>query len=63
MVSENPLIQITLLCFVPKGDVFHMKALNRHILVLNTLEMTNEFFEKRWAKYSDRPRLPMVIDL
>ena len=40
-----------------------MKALNRHIIILNTMEAVYEIFERRSAMYSDRPRMPMVKEL
>lgn len=45
------------------GDLIHMKVLDKHILVINSLEAANELFDKRSAKYSDRPDLPMLVDL
>ena len=40
-----------------------MKVLDKHVLILNSFEATNELFEKRSAKYSDKPHMPMLVDL
>ena len=40
-----------------------MKVLDKHVVVLNSLEAVNELFERRSAKYSDRPDFPMLVDL
>ena len=45
------------------GEIVHAKVLNKHVIILNTLEAVNEIFEKRSANYSDRPRMPMVKEL
>jgi cytochrome P450 len=50
-------------CMSSSGDVVHAKALDKHIIVLNTLEATNDLLEKRSSKYSSRSRLPMVNEL
>lgn len=45
------------------GDVFSYEVLGQRIIVLNSLEATQELFEKRSANYSDRPRMPMICEL
>ncbi|KAF5327811.1 hypothetical protein D9619_004578 [Psilocybe cf. subviscida] len=45
------------------GDVFSFEALGQRIIVLNSLESTQELFERRSANYSDRPRMPMLLEL
>ncbi|KAF5313822.1 hypothetical protein D9619_013035 [Psilocybe cf. subviscida] len=45
------------------GDVFSFKVLGQRIIVLNSLEAAQELFEKRSSNYSDRPRMPMMLEL
>lgn len=40
-----------------------MRALDRHIVVLDTFQAAADLLEKRGANYSDRPRMPMVGEL
>ncbi|KAL0571956.1 hypothetical protein V5O48_010008 [Marasmius crinis-equi] len=42
------------------GDVFHLKVLNRNIVVLNSMESAHELLEKRSQNYSCRPPFPVV---
>ncbi|EJD46841.1 putative CyP450 monooxygenase [Auricularia subglabra TFB-10046 SS5] len=42
------------------GPVVHLRALNSHIVVLNTLEAVTELFDRRNTIYSDRPRFHML---
>lgn len=42
------------------GPIVHLRALNKHVVVLNTLEAMTELFERRGAIYSDRPRFRML---
>ncbi|KAH7097919.1 cytochrome P450 [Auriculariales sp. MPI-PUGE-AT-0066] len=41
------------------GNVVHLTALNKHILILSSQEAANELLIKRGANYSNRPVLPM----
>jgi cytochrome P450 len=45
------------------GDVFSFEVLGQRIMVLNSLEVAQDLFEKRSANYSDRPRMPMMLEL
>jgi hypothetical protein len=45
------------------GDLVYLKVLDKHILVLNSIETARELLEKRSSVYSDRPRLPMIGEL
>jgi hypothetical protein len=48
--------------FVPElvlGDVIHLTALGRHILILNSQEAVDDLLIKRGNIYSSRPHLPM----
>ncbi|KAF5327069.1 hypothetical protein D9619_004660 [Psilocybe cf. subviscida] len=45
------------------GDIFSFKVLGQPIVVLNSLEVAQDLFDKRSANYSDRPRLPMLLEL
>lgn len=42
------------------GEIFHLSALGKHIVVVNTEEAAYELFTRRSAVYSDRAQLPMV---
>ena len=45
------------------GDVIYFKALGHHFLILGSFERTTDLFEKRSSNYSDRVRLPMLVEL
>lgn len=41
------------------GPVVHLRALTRHLVILNTPEAATELLDRRNTIYSDRPRFPM----
>lgn len=43
-----------------KGDVLSFKILGQRVIVLNSLEATQDLLEKRSSNYSDRPRWTML---
>ncbi|KAK1235401.1 hypothetical protein PQX77_001384, partial [Marasmius sp. AFHP31] len=45
------------------GEVFHLKVFNDHTIVLNSHEAITELLEKRSQNYSDRPDMPMLVEL
>ena len=45
------------------GDMIYFKVLGHHFLILGSFERTTDLFEKRSLNYSDRPRLPMLLEL
>ena len=45
------------------GDLVFMTIFNHQILVLNSAEVAKELLDGRSAIYSDRPRLPMLVEL
>ncbi|KAJ7164332.1 cytochrome P450 [Mycena filopes] len=45
------------------SDILHLDVAGTSIVVLSSVEATNALLEKRSALYSDRPRLPMVVEL
>ncbi|KAJ3510929.1 hypothetical protein NLJ89_g4394 [Agrocybe chaxingu] len=45
------------------GDMIYFKVLGQPFLVLHTLERTYDIFEKRSSNYSDRARMPMILEL
>ncbi|KAH9476141.1 Cytochrome P450 monooxygenase COX2 [Psilocybe cubensis] len=49
--------------FKKYGDMVYFEALGQPFLVLGSLKRTNDLFEKRSSNYSDRLRLPMLIEL
>ncbi|KIJ57253.1 hypothetical protein M422DRAFT_149956 [Sphaerobolus stellatus SS14] len=42
------------------GDVVHVTALGKHIIILNSIKACVDLLEQRSAIYSDRPSLPMI---
>jgi hypothetical protein len=42
------------------GDILHATAFGKHIVVINSLKMAEEIFERRAQLYSDRPVIPIV---
>ncbi|KAF9002581.1 cytochrome P450 [Cyathus striatus] len=45
------------------SDIIYFEVLGQPFIVLNTLKLTNDIFEKRSSNYSDRVRMPMVLEL
>ena len=45
------------------GDMIHLNILGQHFLILNSLEVTTDLFEKRSSNYSDRKQTTMMIEL
>ncbi|KAH8823894.1 cytochrome P450 [Flagelloscypha sp. PMI_526] len=45
------------------SPIVHLNMLGTHIIVINDIATANEIFEKRSAKYSDRPRMPMLNEV
>ena len=49
--------------FLYVGDMIYFNVLGHHFLILGSFERTTDLFEKRSSNYSDRMRLPMLVDL
>uniref|UniRef100_A0A8H8CHB6 O-methylsterigmatocystin oxidoreductase n=1 Tax=Psilocybe cubensis TaxID=181762 RepID=A0A8H8CHB6_PSICU len=45
------------------GDMIYMEVLGQPILILGSLERANDLLDKRSSNYSDRVRMPMVVEL
>ena len=45
------------------GDMVYFNVLGQHFLILSSLQRTTDLFEKRSLNYSDRMRLPMLLEL
>ncbi|EJD43161.1 cytochrome P450 [Auricularia subglabra TFB-10046 SS5] len=45
------------------GPVLHLRALGRHIIVLDSLQAAVDLLERRGANYSDRSRMPLIGEL
>ena len=45
------------------GDIVYFSVLDKHFLVLGSLRRISDLLEQRSSNYSDRMRLPMVIEL
>ena len=43
--------------------MIYFNVLGQHFLILCSFERTTDLFEKRSSNYSDRPRLPMLVEL
>ncbi|KAF7373059.1 Cytochrome P450 [Mycena sanguinolenta] len=46
-----------------RSDIIHLNVAGTSIVVLSSMEAVKELFEKRSDLYSDRPRLPMLVEL
>ncbi|KAF7297151.1 Cytochrome P450 [Mycena indigotica] len=46
-----------------KSDILHLSVAGKSIIVLNSLQATNDLMEQRSRIYSERPRLPMINEL
>lgn len=47
----------------PPGDMIYFEVLGQRFLILNSLEKVQDLLEKRSSNYSDRARMPMVLEL
>ncbi|KAJ7438060.1 cytochrome P450 [Mycena latifolia] len=45
------------------SDIIHLDVAGTSIVVLSSVEAVHDLFEKRSSSYSDRPRLPMLVEL
>ncbi|KAK1226376.1 hypothetical protein PQX77_010652, partial [Marasmius sp. AFHP31] len=45
------------------GNVLYLNALGHHTVILNSRKATSDLLEKRSHNYSDRPDMPMLVDL
>lgn len=45
------------------GDMIYFEVLGQPFMVLGSLKRTSDLFDKRSSNYSDRMRMPMVIEL
>ena len=45
------------------GDMMYLNVLGQPFLILNSLQRTTDLLEKRSSNYSDRMRLPMLVEL
>lgn len=42
------------------GDLIHVRVFGQHTVIVNSLKVANDLFEKRSHVYSDRPSVPMI---
>ncbi|KAJ7675727.1 cytochrome P450 [Mycena polygramma] len=42
------------------GDIVHASAFGNHVIIINSLKIAAELFERRARIYSDRPLIPMI---
>ncbi|KAF9061653.1 cytochrome P450 [Rhodocollybia butyracea] len=45
------------------SDIIHLNVFGSSIVVVNSLEVAQDLFDKRSSIYSDRPRMPMLNEL
>ncbi|KAJ7693215.1 cytochrome P450 [Mycena rosella] len=45
------------------SDIIHVDVAGMSIVVLSSMEAIRDLFEKRSSLYSDRPRMPMLVEL
>ena len=45
------------------GDMVYFNVLGQDFLILGSLQRTTDLFDKRSVNYSDRMRLPMLVEL
>ncbi|KAF4612693.1 hypothetical protein D9613_011775 [Agrocybe pediades] len=45
------------------SDIIYLNIAGKEIIVLNSLEVIDDLFDKRSTNYSSRPSLPMTVDL
>lgn len=48
---------------INSGDIVHVSALGKHIVLLNTVQAVTDLMERRSAIYSSRPHTVMICDL
>lgn len=48
------------LTLIIPGDILHASAFGNHVVVINSLKMAEEIFERRAKLYNDRPVIPIV---
>jgi hypothetical protein len=61
MVSAHPLPLFFLTN--PVGDVIYLHCLGKKLLVLNSVEATQDLLDKRGATYSNRPRFVLFGEM
>jgi len=45
------------------GEIVYLHALGTDMVYINSRRLAYELFERRSSVYSDRPNLPMIVDL
>lgn len=45
------------------GPLLHLRVLNKHMIVINSLSVAEDLLERRGAIYSDRPQFTMLGEL
>ena len=46
-----------------QGDMIYINVLGQHIVILSSLEVITDLFEKRSSNYSDRKQITMLVEL
>jgi cytochrome P450 len=44
-------------------DIISLNIMGNTMIVLNSLKAVSDIFDKRGSNYSDRPDMPMIVDL
>ena len=64
MVRNEVLWQPSSVFNVPSvGSIIHLQVLGTHTIILNSAQATSDLMDKRAAIYSNRPRMPMSVEL
>ena len=49
--------------YISGDDVISLNVLGNTMIILNSAKAVSEIFDKRGSNYSDRPDMPMIVDL
>lgn len=64
LLSWKLLSALTCVSFSTAGDdIISLNVLGSAMVVLNSAKAVSDFFDKRGSNYSDRPDMPMIVDL
>ena len=61
--TKWPVITNTVQQLGISGDMIYLNVLGQHFVILSSLNIITDLFEKRSTNYSDRKQMPMLNDL
>jgi hypothetical protein len=56
-----PCYRLSISCI--ENDIISLNVLGNTMVVLNSAKAVSDIFDKRGSNYSDRPDMPMIVDL